>query len=90
MNGQVVTQADHLFKAGDFIEPIWAKVLRFRHFFEPPLSRNEEVKRHKRFSVGGIPKNLQFHRGIRCFTFLGNPKESDLRGSSRLQPHLFR
>jgi len=64
--------------------------MRFRHFFESPLTRNEEVRRRKRFSIGGIPKNLHFHRSIRCFTFLGNPRENDLRRSSRLQPHLFR
>jgi len=90
VNGRIVTKVDHLFKAGDFIEPVWAKVFRFRNFFEPPMSRNDEPRRHKRFSIGGIPKNFHFHKGIRCFTYLGNPREGDLRRSSRLQPHLFR
>jgi ribosomal protein S4 len=90
VNGKIAHGADYQLKAGDFIEPVWDKVIKYRHFFKNPLQRREEKFRHHRWSPTGVPRNFEYHPAVRCYTFLGNPREEDLRRSSRLQPHLFR
>jgi ribosomal protein S4 len=90
VNGVIVKDMNYRFKAGDFIEPVWERICRFRHYFKTPLNRNEESKRPKRFSVTGVPRNFRYYPSLRCYSYLGNPREGDLRRSSRLQPHLFR
>jgi len=48
VNGKIAYGADYRLKAGDFIEPVWDKVIKYRHFFKNPLSRREEKLRPRR------------------------------------------
>jgi len=90
VNGKIIKDPAHRLSPGDFIQLEQERILRFRHFFKPVLTRREEQNHPNKYSSGAYPANFTYYPGLRSLVYNGLPKESELRRSNRLNARLFR
>lgn len=90
VNGKIVKDPAYRLSPGDFIQLEQERILRFRHFFKPVLTRRDEQNQPMKYSSGAYPTNFTYYPGLRSLVYNGLPKESELRRSNRLNARLFR
>lgn len=90
INGKIICDPAFRLPSNSVVQPLWGRISRFQHFFQPSLSRRDAYKRRTRKSTSSYPKNFEYFRGTSTIVYKHAPRENDLRRSDRVQPHMFR